>query len=159
MDITIATLDANMAQCAIVRRPNESLFPDRGEARPMSDVQIRPQSAGEKWPEALEPEKVTGRVGPVIAVLVLAAMIMILNETVLSVALPPVMADFAVAPSTAQWLTTGFMLTMAVVIPTTGYLIQRLTIRAMFATALLLFLAGTALAAVATGFPILLAGR
>jgi DHA2 family lincomycin resistance protein-like MFS transporter len=125
----------------------------------MSDVQIRPQSAGEKWPEALEPEKVTGRVGPVIAVLVLAAMIMILNETVLSVALPPVMADFAVAPSTAQWLTTGFMLTMAVVIPTTGYLIQRLTIRAMFATALLLFLAGTALAAVATGFPMLLAGR
>src|SRR4051812_35831028 len=125
----------------------------------MTDVQTRPDPAGEQWPETLEPEKVTGRVGPVIAVLVLAAMIMILNETVLSVALPPLMADFSVTASTAQWLTTGFMLTMAVVIPTTGYLIQRFTTRALFAAALLLFLAGTALAAVATGFPMLLAGR
>ncbi|SNR51575.1 DHA2 family efflux MFS transporter permease subunit [Blastococcus mobilis] len=125
----------------------------------MTDVQTRPDPTGEQWPEALEPEKVTGRVGPVIAVLVLAAMIMILNETVLSVALPPLMADFSVTAGTAQWLTTGFMLTMAVVIPTTGYLIQRFTTRALFAAALVLFLAGTALAAVATGFPMLLAGR
>ena len=27
----------------------------------------------------------------------------------------------------AQWLSTGFMLTMAVVIPTTGYLLNRLS--------------------------------
>jgi MFS transporter, DHA2 family, lincomycin resistance protein len=125
----------------------------------MTDVQTRPPSTAEQWPETMDPERVTGRVGAVIAVLVLAAMIMILNETVLSVALPPLMADFSVGAGTAQWLTTGFMLTMAVVIPTTGYLIQRFTTRALFAAALLLFLAGTALACIAAGFPMLLGGR
>ncbi|NLF90301.1 MAG: multidrug efflux MFS transporter, partial [Corynebacterium marinum] len=62
-------------------------------------------------------------------------MVMILNETILSVALPSIMADFRVPAATAQWLTTGFMLTMAVVIPTTGFLLQRFTTRLIFLTA------------------------
>jgi MFS transporter, DHA2 family, lincomycin resistance protein len=124
---------------------------------PATGVPVR-DVAGEEWPD-LEPEKVTGRVAPVIGVLVIAAMIMILNETVLSVALPPLMTGFGVSATTIQWLTTGFMLTMAVVIPTTGFLLQRFTTRALFSAALLLFIAGTALAAVAPSFPVMLLAR
>ncbi|MCZ4076943.1 MDR family MFS transporter [Rhodococcus sp. H36-A4] len=94
-----------------------------------------------------------------IAVLVVASFVMILNETIMSVALPRLMVDLAITATTAQWLTTGFMLTMAVVIPTTGYLFQRFTLRQMFITAMTLFSAGTLLAAVAPGFELLLAGR
>ncbi|TSD47255.1 multidrug efflux MFS transporter [Rhodococcus sp. KBS0724] len=94
-----------------------------------------------------------------ITVLVVAAFVMILNETIMSVALPRLMVDLDITASTAQWLTTGFMLTMAVVIPTTGYLFQRFTLRQVFAAAMTLFSVGTLLAASAPGFELLLAGR
>ncbi|WP_042543426.1 MDR family MFS transporter [Leucobacter komagatae] len=95
----------------------------------------------------------------VIAILAISAFVMILNETVLSVALPPLMAEFGVGATTIQWLTTGFLLTMAVVIPTTGYLLSRFSIRTLFIAALILFLLGTALAAVAPSFGIMLLAR
>ena len=68
-----------------------------------------------------------------LSVLVLGAMVMILNETSLSVALPAIMADYGIPATSVQWLLTGFMLTMAVVIPTTGFLLERLTTRQIFA--------------------------
>lgn len=109
---------------------------------------------------AVEPERTTTKgIAATIAALVLSAMIMILNETVLSVALPNLMADFHVDATTAQWLTTGFLLTMAVVIPTTGFLLQRFTTRRLFTVALLLFIVGTVLATVAPTFSVLLLAR
>lgn len=98
-------------------------------------------------------------VGLLIGILVAAAFVAILNETALSNALPSLMREFEVGEDVAQWLTTVFMLTMAVVIPTTGYLMQRLTLRTIYIAALSLFLAGTVLAAVAPIFAALLAGR
>jgi len=56
-------------------------------------------------------------------------------------------------------LSTAFMLTMAVVIPTTGFLMQRLSTRTVFILAMSLFSLGTAIAAVAPGFEVLLVGR
>ncbi|MFD6895258.1 DHA2 family efflux MFS transporter permease subunit [Rhodococcus sp. NPDC060086] len=94
-----------------------------------------------------------------IGVLVVAAFVMILNETIMSVALPPLMVDLDITASTAQWLTTGFMLTMAVVIPITGYLFQRFTLRQVFFASMGVFSLGTLLAAIAPGFEVLLAGR
>jgi hypothetical protein len=95
----------------------------------------------------------------VLVVLVVSVTVMILNETTLSVALPSIMKDFDITAATAQWLTTGFLLTMAVVIPTTGYLIERLTTRQVFTTAFVFFLSGTLVAAVAPTFLLLLLGR
>lgn len=94
-----------------------------------------------------------------IAILALSAFVMILNETVLSVALPQLMRDFSVSATTVQWLTTGFLLTMAVVIPMTGFLLQRFSIRQLFLAALALFLVGTIAAAVAPTFGIVLVAR
>ncbi|WP_372698673.1 MDR family MFS transporter [Arthrobacter sp. JSM 101049] len=108
---------------------------------------------------AIDPERATKGVAATITALVLSAMIMILNETVLSVALPNLMADFHVDATTAQWLTTGFLLTMSVVIPTTGFLLQRFTTRRLFAVALLMFILGTVLATIAPTFSVLLLAR
>ncbi|EME54287.1 putative multi-drug efflux MFS permease [Rhodococcus ruber BKS 20-38] len=94
-----------------------------------------------------------------IGVLVIAAFVMILNETIMSVALPRLMEDLKITASTAQWLTTGFLLTMAVVIPITGYLFQRFTLRRVFIASMGIFSLGTLLAAIAPGFEVLLAGR
>lgn len=106
-----------------------------------------------------EDVKIPGSVIVVLVVLVFAAMMMFLNETILSVALPAIMADFGIETDKAQWFTTGFMLTMAIVIPTTGYLLQRLSTRTIFVLALSSFLAGTVVAALAPAFGVLLVGR
>lgn len=91
--------------------------------------------------------------------LMLAAFVAILNETVLSVALPQLMVDFAITASVAQWLTTGFLLTMSVVIPTTGFLMGRYSRRTLFIAALVIFILGTALAAFAGSFAVMLVAR
>ncbi|MDN5758674.1 MAG: MFS transporter, partial [Tomitella sp.] len=54
----------------------------------------------------------------IIGMLVVAAFVMILNETIVSIALPDLTETLSVTAATVQWLTSGFLLTMAVVIPT-----------------------------------------
>ena len=64
-----------------------------------------------------------------IALLLGAVFVVFLNETIISVAIPDIQADLGITPSQGQWLTTGFALTMAVVIPITGCLLQRINTR------------------------------
>ncbi|WP_374761045.1 MDR family MFS transporter [Microbacterium sp. zg.B185] len=99
------------------------------------------------------------RTGPVIALLVASAFVVILNETIMGVALPRLMVDLDITAATAQWLTTGFLLTMAIVIPLTGFLLARFPLRSLFFTAMSLFALGTLIAALSPGFEVLLAGR
>lgn len=95
----------------------------------------------------------------VLRTLVVAAFVVILNETLLVNALPQLMESLHVDERAAQWLSTGFMLTLAVVIPTTGWLLQRLGVRSSFRLAMSLFVLGTAGSIVAPSFALLLAGR
>lgn len=94
-----------------------------------------------------------------LGILVFSAMMMIFNETTVSVALPAIMQEFAVSADVAQWLLTGFMLTMAVVIPTTGFLIERLSTRTLYFAAMGLFIGGSVLAALSPAFVVLILAR
>ena len=94
-----------------------------------------------------------------IVLLLAAVFVVFLNETTMSVAVPEIMDDLRITPSHGQWLTTSFALTMAVVIPTTGYLLQRFQTRPIFITAMSLFTVGTLIAATSPGFSILIVGR
>ncbi len=95
----------------------------------------------------------------VITLLLVSAFTVILNETIMSVALPRLMVDLDVTANAAQWLTTAFLLTMAVVIPITGFLLQRFHTRFVFTLAMSLFSAGTLVCAVAPGLGLLILGR
>jgi DHA2 family lincomycin resistance protein-like MFS transporter len=99
------------------------------------------------------------RTPAVIRLLMMATFVVILNETIMLNAIPRLMADLHVTEQAAQWVSTGFMLTMAAVIPVTGWFLQRVTTRRSYATAMGVFLAGTALAAAAPSFEVLLLGR
>ncbi|MFE6878946.1 DHA2 family efflux MFS transporter permease subunit [Streptomyces sp. NPDC057677] len=103
----------------------------------------------------LSPAHVTA----VLRILVLSTFVVLLNETIMVNAIPRLMREFDVTAAAAGWLSTSFMLTMAVVIPVTGWFLQRVTTRTAFSLAMALFLAGTALAAAAPVFPVLLAAR
>lgn len=110
-------------------------------------------------PTPTSPSTAPARTGPVIALLLISAFIVVLNETAMGVAIPHIMDGFGVSAAAAQWLTTAFMLTMAVVIPVTGVLLQRFTLRRSFFTAMGLFAVGTAIAAFAPTFEMLLSAR
>ena len=71
----------------------------------------------------------------VINVLLVSTFVVMLNETAMSVAIPKLMEALAVEANAAQWLTTAFLLTMAVVIPVTGFLLQRFNSRVILAKA------------------------
>ncbi|MDO5744195.1 MAG: DHA2 family efflux MFS transporter permease subunit [Micrococcaceae bacterium] len=94
-----------------------------------------------------------------ITVLIVSAFVVILNETIMNVALPVLMREFKVSEEAIQWLSTIFMLTMAVVIPATGFLLQRFSTRRVFMLAMGLFSLGTLLAAASPGFSLLLGAR
>ncbi|WP_175410601.1 MDR family MFS transporter [Streptomyces sp. TRM64462] len=107
-------------------------------------------------------ERPTGKAGrtpAVVRLLVLATFVVILNETIMINAIPRLMDSLRITEQSAQWVSTAFMLTMAAVIPVTGWFLQRVTTRQAFAIAMGVFLAGTALSAVAPFFEVLLLGR
>lgn len=94
-----------------------------------------------------------------LTILMIGAFIAFLNNTLLNIALPSIMKDLEVEPSTVQWLATGFMLVNGILIPISAFLIQKFSVRHLFLVAMGLFTAGTILAGLAHVFPLLLAGR
>ena len=105
------------------------------------------------------PAALSARDRTVIGVLLVATFVVILNETIMAVALPVLISDLGVTANVGQWLTAGFLLTMSVIIPITGFLIRRVPTRSLYGVAMSLFSTGTLVAALAPGFPVLLAAR
>lgn len=94
-----------------------------------------------------------------LAVLVFGTFVTVLNQTVVAPALPSVMAEMSVDASTAQWLTTGFTLVNAIMIPITAFLTDRFTTKRLFLVSMVIFTAGSALAGWGPSFAVLLLGR
>ena len=94
---------------------------------------------------------------------ILAAGIMsfsgVVVETAMNVTFPTLMKEFGIGTSTVQWITTGYLLILAVIIPASSYLKKRFTTKALFVTAISLFIVGTVMAAVTPVFSLLLVGR
>jgi DHA2 family lincomycin resistance protein-like MFS transporter len=100
-----------------------------------------------------------GRNRLVINLLLVATFVVILNETLMAVAIPRLMRDLNVTAGAVQWLTTAFLLTMSVVIPVTGFLLQRMNTRPIFIWAMSLFSLGTLVATVAPNLEALVLAR
>lgn len=94
-----------------------------------------------------------------LAVLVFGTFVTVLNQTVVAPALPSVMTEMSVDASTAQWLTTGFTLVNAIMIPITAFLTDRFTTKRLFLVSMAIFTAGSALAGWGPNFAVLLLGR
>lgn len=103
--------------------------------------------------------KVTRREVLVLAIVIAGAFIAILNQTVLSPALPKLMEDFQITAGTAQWVTTIYLLVNGIMVPITAFLIDRYPTRKLFIISLLSFIVGTALTGGAPNFGILIIGR
>ena len=98
------------------------------------------------------------KTGPIMAALLVAGFVGLFSETALNVALGQLSEVFNVGPTTIQWLATGYFLTLGILIPVTGIMMQKFTTRQMFLTSSILSLVGTILAASAPAFGVLLGG-
>lgn len=99
------------------------------------------------------------KTGPIMAALLVAGFVGLFSETALNIALGELSQLFAIDATTVQWLATGYFLTLGILVPVTGILMQKCSTRQMFITAILLMIIGTVLAAAAPVFGLLLAGR
>ncbi|MFI5893926.1 DHA2 family efflux MFS transporter permease subunit [Actinoplanes sp. NPDC051513] len=95
-----------------------------------------------------------------IAVAVLAGGVaVILDSTIVSVALHELAADLGAVVGTIQWVSTAYLLALGVVIPTVGWLQGRLGAKRLWMMALTLFLLGSVLCSLAWSAPSLIAFR
>ena len=107
---------------------------------------------------AFHPELSAGRRWAVLICFVWAAAISIMSQLTMTTCLPSILADFGVSTEHGQWLTTGYMLALGVMVPCSGYLTTRFQSRHLFLAANLVFLLGLA-GAFVPSFPALVAVR
>lgn len=96
---------------------------------------------------------------PIVTVLLIGAFVAILNQTLLTTALPHLMSDLNITENEAQWVTTVFMLVNGIMIPITAFLIEKFSTRRLFLTAMGLFVFGTLVCALSPVFSTLMVGR
>ena len=112
-----------------------------------------------KLDEKLNEIGVTKEIIIINAVLILAGFFGMLNQMLLSPALPSIMVDMEVSAATVQWLTTGYMLMSGIMVPVTAFLLDRFTTRRLFFVAMGMFTAGTFTAAISTEFSVIMLAR
>lgn len=96
---------------------------------------------------------------PIMVSIIIGAFFAMLNETLLNIALTTLMKEFNVTLPTVQWMATGFLLMMGIIIPISALLIQWFTTRQLFISVMAIFTIGTIISAAAFNFPMLIVGR
>ncbi|MBL1075489.1 DHA2 family efflux MFS transporter permease subunit [Nocardia sp. 2] len=94
-----------------------------------------------------------------LGVLALGLSMVVLDGTIVSVSLPVIIADLSLNFTQAQWITSIYAVVLAALLITSGRLGDRLGRRNMFAVGVLIFVAGSILAASATSVWPLILGR
>lgn len=82
-----------------------------------------------------------------------------LDSTIVNTALPAMAADLGESPLRMQSVIIGYSLTMAVIIPASGWLADRFGTRTIFQSAIVLFVIGSLLCAEAKTLPMLVGAR
>src|SRR6201991_2022422 len=105
-------------------------------------------------PNALDRETVV-----IAAVVVIGAIMSILDTTIVNVAINRLAIDFNASLTTIQWVVTGYTLSLAAVIPASGWAADRFGTKRIYLTSLALFMLGSALCAAAWSADSLIAFR
>ncbi len=94
--------------------------------------------------------KIEPHVWRIAIVVILGAIMSVLDTTIVNVALDTLAHDLNVSLDTIQWVASAYLLSLAAVIPITGWAGRRFGARRVFLTALVIFTAGSALCGLAT---------
>ncbi|RRK09417.1 MFS transporter [Lactiplantibacillus garii] len=80
-------------------------------------------------------------------------------ETAMNITFPVLMRQFSLNTATVQWMTTAYLLVVAIIVPISAFLKRRFKTKSLFVTANLLFIIGLVIDAAATRFGVLVLGR
>ncbi|ORI85603.1 MFS transporter [Leuconostoc lactis] len=96
---------------------------------------------------------------PFAIILLAIAFTMSISQSTMTTAYPILMRNFQVDAGTVQWLTTGFMVAMTLVMPVSPWLLNNVTLRTLLNGIVAVFLTGTAVAMLAIRFEGIIIGR
>lgn len=96
---------------------------------------------------------------PILISFLIAGFIGLFSETALNMALGDLIQVFSISSSTVQWLTTGYLLTLGILVPVSGLLLQWFSTRQIFIVSLTFSIIGTLIAALAPSFEVLMFSR
>ena len=109
------------------------------------------------------PNNRTDRVDPevikIAAVLIVGALAVVFDTTIVSVALHTLAADLHASVATIQWVSTGFLLALGIAIPLAGWAQGRFGGKRVWMFALVVFLVGSIACSLAWNAPSLIAFR
>jgi EmrB/QacA subfamily drug resistance transporter len=132
----------------------------------VTESDVSPTGAAGR-PVGGEPGSATGGVtqpaasgwGLPLAVLVAGMFMSILDTSIVNVALPAIQKQFGVGLEDSQWVTTGYLLMLGVVVPVSPWLSDRFGLTRVYNLALLAFAGGSALCGLAWDLNSLVAFR
>lgn len=96
---------------------------------------------------------------PIAVSLMIGAFIGLFSETALNMAFTNIMTDFQIDAHAVQWLTTGYLLVLGILVPVSALLLQWFTTRQLFNASLIFSIIGTIVAALSPNFELLLVAR
>jgi len=79
--------------------------------------------------------------------------------TALTTALPPIMEDFNIDVNTGQWITSGYSLFLAIVMPLTAFLITKYRTKKLYCISIAIFIIGLTICALSPNFCVMMIGR
>lgn len=110
-------------------------------------------------PPPAPPPRIPARVWKIAAAIGAGVFMAMLDSTVANLALESVRADFAATLPLVQWVVTGYLIALAVSLPAAGWLGDRFGYGRVWAAALAVFVAASALCGVAPGPLTLISAR
>ena len=102
------------------------------------------RAVGSKHGDPLDPELIS-----LSLVVILGAIMSILDTTIVNVAIDTLSKDFHSPLSTIQWVSTGYLLALSIVIPLSGWAVERFGAKRMWILSLVVFLVGSILSGAA----------
>ncbi|HEX3016114.1 MAG TPA: DHA2 family efflux MFS transporter permease subunit, partial [Desulfobacteria bacterium] len=94
-----------------------------------------------------------------LVVVVIGTFMSILDTSIVNIAIPKMMTIFGASTDQIEWVLTGYMLTMGIVIPLTGYLGDSFGYKRIYIFALTVFTIGSALCGIASSTQTMVAAR
>ena len=95
----------------------------------------------------------------ILSIMILGTFFGIMCSTMMNIALPTLMKDFGLSSARVQWVSNGYMLVNALMIPVSAYLIKKYCYRNLFIIFTAIFGIGTIIGAVAPTFQVIVLGR
>ena len=92
----------------------------------------------------------------VVIVVTFGLFMVVLDSTIVNIAIPRLQTDFGASLADVQWVSTGYTLAQAVATPLTPYLSERLGLKRLYLLALALFTLGSALCGLSWSLPVLI---